>query len=444
MSLPRGVTALALGWCLAFVVLALGTRVHLFADGSLFAYGVAAGDAWAFHWRNIPTRVAAYLYAPLPGQIWGALTADPAAGVAVYAGLLAAAPALGLGATWLADRSGVIRLWAALSVVLFCPMLFGFPTEMWVGMAAFWPAMALAWTPGGAGRAALAALAMMITALSHEAGLLWVAGLALLLLPFSPAGWRAGLLALPGVAGWAAMKLLVTPDPYVAGVMARVALTFTDPSNLLTTLSVTLAAALALFGAALALRRGPWVALGVAALALAIWWLILDHTLHAWARYFLRTLVFLALPLLALLAALHARGRLPRPPCLTGIAMPALLLVSLVHGVETAKFIAAWRAHLAAVQDLVMGAAADPALGDAAFVSTARLPAASAPLAWHSTAPFLGALAAPGYAPARLLVDPGAGYFWFDCAAATLNAGAARPLPQPTRDMLRRYTCLHR
>ncbi len=178
-------------------------------------------------------------------------------------------------------------------------MLFGFPTEMWVGMAAFWPALALAWTPGGAGRAVLAALAMAITALSHEAGLLWVLGL-------------------------------------------------------------------------------------------------------------------------------------------------AVLLVSLVHAVETTKFIAAWRVHLAAVQGLVMGAEADPALGDAAFVSTARLPAASAPLAWHSTAPFLGALAAPGYAPARLLVDPGAGYFWFDCAAATTHAAAARALPQPTREMLRRYTCLHR
>lgn len=444
MSLPRAVTLLALAWCAAFILLALGARTYLFADGSLFAYGVAAGEAWAFHWRNIPTRVAAYLYAPLPGQIWVALSGDAAAGVALYAALHAAAPALGLAASWVADRSGVIRLWAAACVVLCCPMLFGFPTEMWVGMAAFWPAMALAWTPGGAGRAALAALAMAITALSHEAGLLWVLGLALLLLPFSPAGWRAGLLALPGLAGWAAMKLLVTPDPYVAEVMARVALTFTDPGNLLTTLSVTLAAALALFGAALMLRRGPWVALAVTAAALAVWWLFFDHTLHAWARYFLRTLVFLALPLLALLAALHARSWLPRPPGLVALAMPALLLVSLVHAVESVKFIAAWRAHLAAVQGLVMGAEADPALGDAAFVSTARLPAASAPLAWHSTAPFLGALAAPGYAPARLLVDPGAGYFWFDCAAATANAAAARALPQPTREMLRRYTCLHR
>jgi hypothetical protein len=43
-----------------------------------------------------------------------------------------------------------------------------------------------------------------------------------------------------------------------------------------------------------------------------------------------------------------------------------------------------------------------------------------------------------------LLVDPGAGYFWFDCAAATANAVAARALSQPTHEMLRRYTCLHR
>jgi len=95
------------------------------------------------------------------------------------------------------------------------------------------------------------------------------------------------------------------------------------------------------------------------------------------------------------------------------------------------------------VQALAMGEAADPALGDASFVSTARLPAASAPLAWHSTAPFLGVLAAGG-APARLLVDPTANYFWFDCAAARTNAAAPRALPEATRAMVTRYHCLHR
>ncbi len=69
MSLPRAGTLLALAWCAAFILLALGTRTYLFADGSLFAYGVAVGEAWDYHWRQIPTRVAAYLYAPLPGQI---------------------------------------------------------------------------------------------------------------------------------------------------------------------------------------------------------------------------------------------------------------------------------------------------------------------------------------------------------------------------------------
>jgi 6-phosphogluconolactonase len=37
MSLPRAVTLLALAWCAAFILLALGARTYLFADGSLFA-----------------------------------------------------------------------------------------------------------------------------------------------------------------------------------------------------------------------------------------------------------------------------------------------------------------------------------------------------------------------------------------------------------------------
>jgi hypothetical protein len=83
--------------------------------------------------------------------------------------------------------------------------------------------------------------------------------------------------------------------------------------------------------------------------------------------------------------ALRANGRLNRAlpfvprqmAALTGGVMAhasagAILLVMLVHAVETAKFITAWTDYKAAVRALAMGAASDPALGDPHFVSSDR------------------------------------------------------------------------
>ena len=70
MTTPRPhavILGIACAWCLAFPLLGVWAQLNLFADGSLFSYGVAAGEGWAFHWRQIPVRVAAYAFAALPG-----------------------------------------------------------------------------------------------------------------------------------------------------------------------------------------------------------------------------------------------------------------------------------------------------------------------------------------------------------------------------------------
>ncbi|MBY0335607.1 MAG: hypothetical protein K2X11_03290 [Acetobacteraceae bacterium] len=454
MRLSRAVVALAIAWCVAFPVVGLWAQLHLFADGALFAYGVAAQDGWAFHFCNIPTRAAAFLLTSVPGQLWARLSGDAEAGGALYAALFFAAPGIGLAVTWFADRTGVIRLWAAASFALLCPLVFGFPTELWIGHAAFWPALALCWTVGGGWRWAGAAAALAITACSHEAGLLWAIGLVGLLV-LAP-DWRralprGALALLPGLALWAGLKWLVVPDPYVAEVMARVALTFADPWNLVTSLTVTLLAALAVYAAALfLLERGGWpgvgAAAGIAAAALLVWWLFLDPTLHAWARYHLRTLMALAVPMLAFLAALRARGVVEwrRPPRWVPVLIGALGVTTLVQIGETAKFVALWRGYVAEVRVLALSGERDPVLGDAEFVSSARLPARYERLTWHSTTPFLSVMAVPGLAPPRLVVDPAANYFWFGCATAAANASARRALPAETRERVRRYACLHR
>jgi hypothetical protein len=120
------------------------------------------------------------------------------------------------------------------------------------------------------------------------------------------------------------------------------------------------------------------------------------------------------------------------------------LLVSLVHAVETAKFVAGWRDYTAAVRRLASGTASDPGLGDARFVSAARLPADLDRLAWFSTTPFLSVLIAPSFAPTRLVVDPRANYFWLPCATARANLAAGGGIPTASRDLIATFSCLHR
>jgi hypothetical protein len=50
-----------------------------------------------------------------------------------------------------------------------------------------------------------------------------------------------------------------------------------------------------------------------------------------------------------------------------------ILLVMLVHAVETAKFAAAWTEYKSAVRALAMGTRSDPSLGSPSFVSAHRI-----------------------------------------------------------------------
>jgi hypothetical protein len=195
-------------------------------------------------------------------------------------------------------------------------------------------------------------------------------------------------------------------------------------------------------------------------MALALYWLRFDHALHTQNRYYLRTALLIAtlgLGALAAAFALDAEGRLNLPIPLLPRLMAALtsgtaartatgglLLVMLVHAVETAKFVAAWTDYKAAVGTLAMGAASDPALGDAHFVSSARIGSGLNRLAWRSTTPYLSELVAQNFAPSRLVVDPKTNYFWLSCETATTNLKADRVVPAESRRLVSVYSCLHR
>jgi hypothetical protein len=124
--------------------------------------------------------------------------------------------------------------------------------------------------------------------------------------------------------------------------------------------------------------------------------------------------------------ALAAEGRLNLPilprlmAALTSgtalrAATGAFLLVLTVHTVEIAKFATAWTHYKSALRSLAVGTASDATLGDPRFVSSDRIRPDLNRLSWFSTTQFLSVLVAPGLAPARLVVDPSANYFWLSC-----------------------------
>ncbi len=121
----------------------------------------------------------------------------------------------------------------------------------------------------------------------------------------------------------------------------------------------------------------------------------------------------------------------------------AFMLLTLVHVIETVKFVAAWRQYRAAVAALATGDESDPTLGNPRFVSSERIASNLNRMSWFSTTPYLSVIVA-NFMPNRLVIDPIGNYFWLSCATATANAKAARAVPAEGRDLVRIYSCLHR
>jgi len=461
--------ALGLTWSVLFIVVGLGAALELYADGSMFSYAVAVQDVWAFHWHNISGRLSVFLLCLWPAETYVGLTGDPHGGIVLYGLLFYSAPLLGLIGTWAADRSQgrVFFSFACCTTALLCPLIFGFPTEMWLAHSLFWPALAVSHSRRtGIGAAALVFALLTALALTHEGAVILAFAVVATLAARGlrhPAFLRAAACLAAALAVWGAVKALYRPDGYFADMFKRAALSFFDPAIFRVDVVLLLAGTLAAYAIVYVFwrRAAPERALGAAtalvAAALAGYFLGFDHSLHASNRYYLRTAFVIATPVLGALAAaiaMQGSGWRPVPSVSRLMALltrgpvvraftGALLLVTLVHAVETAKFVAAWTGYKAAVRVLATGSASDPALGDPRFVSSGRIDAGLNRLSWFSTTPYLSAILA-GFAPSRLVVDPQGNYFWLSCAAATANAQAARAVPAATRDLVRVYSCLHR
>jgi hypothetical protein len=469
--LRRFVIAAGLCWSFLFIAVGLHGELQMFGDASMFSYAVAVRDAWAFHWHNIPDRMFSYLFSSVPAEAFVRLTKDPRGGIVVYGFLQFVPPLLGLIATFAADRSPrrVIFVAACFSTACLCPLVFGFPTEMWMAHSLFWPALALChYAHRDAVGSTLVFSMLLALAFTHEGALVFaLAIVATLLLRglWDAAFLRAFAAVLVALSVWLLVRLNCPPGDYYAPVIARAALTFIDLGNLTSSVCLLLFATLAGYAVAVLVLREltprPYrCAAALVAVVLSIYWLWFDHALHATNRYNARTALLVATPVLGALAsafAVAAEGRLRLavpllPRLLSALAAAvtpqaaagAIALLMLVHAVETAKFVLAWNDYKAAVRDLATGTASDPALGDAHFVSSARIGAALNRLSWFSTTQYLSVLVTPDFAPTRLVIDPQSNYFWLSCATATANERAKRVVPVETRHLVRLYACLHR
>ena len=436
----------------------------------MFSYAVASQDVWAFHWHNISGRLSVYFLGLLPAEITVRLSGNPGAGIVVYGLLFYLAPLAGLIGTFAADRSHdrIIFVYACCSTAVLCPLVFGFPTEMWLAHALFWPALAVShYANRTAVGTALVFFMMLTLAFTHEGALVLAFAIVATLAPGGvrdAAFLRAAAVLMAVLAASAAVKIMMPPDEYFAGALMRAALHFFDPAIFQVSIVVLLFAALAGYGlvflvlSRLAPDRAYLHAAAIVMALLSIYWLWLDHAIHASSRYYLRTALVILTPMFGALAALGAMDGDGRPAfqyprlqrALTAVreqgARPlaaAFILLTLVHVIETGKFVAAWSDYRTAVAALAMGADSDPALGNPHFVSSDRIASNLNRLSWFSTTPYLSAIVA-NFKPNRLVIDPAGNYFWLSCATATANAKAARAVPEEARDLVRIYSCLHR
>ena len=463
--------AAGLGWSLAFVIVALVYELQLYADGAIFSYAVAVEDVWAFHWHNIADRASVFLLSLWPAEILVGLTGSPTAGIITYGLLFYIAPLIGLVGTLAADRSRgrIFFAYACASTALLCPLIFGFPTEMWMAHALFWPALALAhYARRGILGTVILSVTLTALTLTHAGGvvLAFVVVATLALHGFRhPLFLRGAIVLFVAVALWVIVKLVYPPDDYFADVLVRAGLHFFDPDifqvNLVALLIVILAGYSLLFLALsriMAAETALLAALAVSAIALLIYWLQLDQWIHASNRYYLRTVLVVITPALGVLSAVYAMRADGAPvncPRLLQIAkflagvtviracIGAIILCTAIHVVQTAKFVADWAAYKAAVRALALGSASDPALGDPRFVSSQRISPELNQLSWFSTVEYLSIILSD-FKPARIVVDPAGNYFWLSCGTATDNAKATRSVPMPARDLVRIYSCLHR
>ena len=124
--------------------------------------------------------MSVFLLTLLPAEALVWITGNPSTGIIAYGLLFYVSPLIGLAATYAADRSPgrIIFVYACGSTALLCPLIFGFPTEMWLAHALFWPTLAMSHyaRPTIAGALLVFATSLLL-AFTHEGALVLLAAI---------------------------------------------------------------------------------------------------------------------------------------------------------------------------------------------------------------------------------------------------------------------------
>jgi hypothetical protein len=224
---------------------------------------------------------------------------------------------------------------------------------------------------------------------------------------------------------WIIVKKTLPPDDYIADVLVRAALHVFDITIRTGDLVLLLFGALAIYTIAfLVLRRlspakAHVYAASIVAVALAVYWLWFDNALHTDNQYYADGPHRRHSDDWRAGGGARARrrrsagppGSIPATPdggsheWLTArAAAGALVLVMMVHAVETAKFVTAWMHYKAAVRALAMGAASIRRSESALrIIASYRCRPEPSVLVFDDSIP----VSARGakFAPARLVVD---------------------------------------
>ncbi len=368
-SLRHLIVGTGLGWSIAFPVVALFFQLQLYGDGAMFSYAVAVRDVWAFHWHNVSGRTSVFLLTLLPAEALVQITGSPSAGIIAYGLLFYISPLIGLAVTYAADHSPgrIIFVYACASTALLCPLIFGFPTEMWLAHALFWPTLAVShYAKTTKAGALLVFSTWLLLSFTHEGALVLLLAITATLAPRglrSATFLRAAVSLMIIAALAAAAKIAFPPDDYYADAFVRAALHFFALEIFEVRIVLVLLAAVVAYGTIFMLlskwlpRQACVCALGILLGSLTVYWLHFDHSLHADSRYYLRTALVLGIPLLGTLAAMTAMIN-------EGIDLKALasfghsvislrggsscalasifIMVTVIHVVETGKFVTSW------------------------------------------------------------------------------------------------------
>ena len=254
--LPGGFHSPTFFWCAlvfnaAFATVYVATDLNLFYDGSFFSLTIAVGRPWNLLWCNFPGRFAAsYLLTAFPAQLYGDATGSASAAVRLYAILYICWPTIGIAATRLLDRTDDKHFSAYCNVASVTTPLFtfGFPTEVWITCALFWPTLCCcACTKHFSAPCWMFFLLLPLFGFTHEVSIVFFPLFFMVTAIFNHGVRRAFMLTaiVAVLACWVFVESYISPCfPWARSFIHASARNMLTPSNLVNSVSISIGAAM--------------------------------------------------------------------------------------------------------------------------------------------------------------------------------------------------------